>query len=71
MELIYFKENKMITSWETQNFSFAYIIFLSDELQHGFSMDAKEFLPAGGSYHNGVFSETIVFSRDEKNKMDC
>lgn len=61
----------MITLKETQKFSFAYLNFLGNELLHGFSMDAKEFLPAGGSYHNGVFDETIVFSRDEKNKMDC
>ena len=61
----------MIYNQKSQEFSFTYIISISDELQHSFSMDAKEFLPAGGAYHNGVFSETIVFSRDEKNKMDC
>ena len=54
----------MVTSWETQEFSFAYIIFISDELQHSFSMDAKQFLPAGSSYHNGVFAETTVFTRE-------
>lgn len=48
-----------------------FIYWLLDEFDHGLSMDAKEFLPAGGSYHNGIFDETIVFSRDEKNKMDC
>lgn len=61
----------MIYTQKSQELSFNYIIFVFNELEHSFHMDAKEFLPAGGSYHNGEFVETITFPRENNNKMDC